>query len=149
MKELNEMLEIETKLSMVYYPQTNGQIERINQELEQYLYMFINHRQEQWPKWLGIAEFTYNNKIHSATKVLLFRANYRQDPRMGFEERQRGRYKVAGEFVERIKEIQEEAKAILGKTQKEMKKYANRKKREVDKYRVGDLVMLSTKDLKY
>ena len=49
----------------------------------------------------------------------------------------------------RIKEIQEEAKAILGKTQKEMKKYANRKKREVDKYRVGDLVMLSTKDLKY
>jgi len=49
----------------------------------------------------------------------------------------------------RIKEIQEEAKAILGKTQKEMKKYANRKRREVDKYRVGDLVMLSTKDLKY
>ena len=44
MKELNEMLGIETKLSMVYYPQTNGQIERINQELEQYLYMFINHR---------------------------------------------------------------------------------------------------------
>ena len=49
----------------------------------------------------------------------------------------------------RIKEIQEEAKAVLGKTQKEIKKYANRKKREVDKYRVGDLVMLSTKDLKY
>jgi len=47
MKELNEMLEIETKLSMVYYPQTNGQMERINQELEQYLCMFINHRQEQ------------------------------------------------------------------------------------------------------
>jgi len=121
MKKLNEMLGIETKLSMAYYPQTNGQIERINQELEQYLYMFINHRQEQWPKWLGIAEFTYNNKIHSATKVLLFRANYRQDPRMGFEERQRGRYKVAGEFVERIKEIQEEAKAVLKKAQEEMK----------------------------
>jgi len=149
MKELNEMLGIETKLSMVYYPQTNGQIERINQELEQYLYMFINHRQEQWPKWLGIAEFTYNNKIHSATKVLLFRANYRQDPRMGFEERQRGRYKVAGEFVERIKEIQEEAKAALKKAQEEMKQYVDRKRREEDEYQKGDLVILSTKDLKW
>ena len=45
MKELNKMLGIETKLSMTYYPQTDEQIERINQELEQYLRMYINHRQ--------------------------------------------------------------------------------------------------------
>jgi len=73
MKELNEMLGIETKLSTVYHPQTDGQMERVNQELEQYLCMFIDHRQEQWPEWLGIAEFAYSNKIHSATKVLPFR----------------------------------------------------------------------------
>ena len=80
---------------------------------------------------------------------MLFRANYRQDPRMGFEERQRGRYKVAGEFVERIKEIQEEAKAALKKAQEEMKQYVDRKRREEDKYQKGDLVILSTKDLKW
>jgi len=38
---------------------------------------------------------------------------------------------------------------ILGKVQKEMKKYIDRKRAEVDEYRVGDLVMLNTKDLKY
>ena len=115
-KKLNEMLEIETKLSIVYYLQTNKQIERVNQELEQYLCIFINHRQEQWPEWLEMAEFAYNNKIHSATKVLLFRANCGQDLRMGFEGRQRERYKVVGEFVKRIKEIQKEVRAVLKKT---------------------------------
>jgi len=47
MKELNHLLEIQTKLSMAYYPQTDRQMERINQELEQYLRVFIDHRQEQ------------------------------------------------------------------------------------------------------
>jgi len=43
MKELNHMLGIETKLSTVFHPQTNSQTERMNQELEQYLQMFIDH----------------------------------------------------------------------------------------------------------
>ena len=44
MKELNELLGIQTKLSIAYYPQTDRQMERINQELEQYLRVFIDHR---------------------------------------------------------------------------------------------------------
>ena len=78
-----------------------------------------------------------------------FKANYGQDPRMGFEIRKKGKYERAHKFVEKMKGIQEEAKAALGKAQKEMKKYMDKKRAEVDKYKVGDLVMLSTKDLKY
>jgi len=111
--------------------------------------MFIDHRQEQWPEWLGTAEFAYNNKAHLSTQTMPFKANYGQDSRMGFEERKKGKYKGAKKFIEKIKEIQEEAKAVLGKAQEEMKKYADRKRGEVDDYKVGDLVMLSTKDLKY
>jgi len=124
-------------------------MERVNQELEQYLRMFINHRQEQWPDWLGTAEFAYNNKVYSSTKTLPFKANYGQDPRMGFKVRRKGKYEGAEKFVMKIKEIQEEAKAVLGKVQEEMKKYVDRKRAEVNEYRVEDLVMLSTKDLKY
>ena len=68
------MLEIESKLSIVFYSQTDGQTERVNQELKQYLRMFIDHRQEQWSNWLETAEFTYNNKVHSSTKMLPFKA---------------------------------------------------------------------------
>ena len=50
MKELNRMLGIKTKLLMAFHLQTNVQMERMNQELEQYLCMFIDHQQEQWPK---------------------------------------------------------------------------------------------------
>jgi len=120
----------------------------MNQELEQYLRVFINHKQEQWPDWLGTAEFVYNNKIHSVTKISLFKANYGQNPRIGFKGRKKGKYKAAGKFIEKIKKIQEEAKAVLKKAQEEIKKFADRKQRKGEKYRAGNLVLLSMKNLK-
>jgi len=77
--------------------------------------MFIDHRQEQWLDWLGIVEFVYNNKVHLSTKTLFFKANYGQDPRMGFEVRKKGKYKSTEKFIIKMKEIQEEAKAVLEK----------------------------------
>ena len=114
-KKLNNLLGIQTKLLTAYYPQMDGQTERINQELEQYLRVFIDHRQEQWPDWLGTVEFTYNNKVHTATKILPFKANYGQDPKMGFKGRRKGKYKAVEKFVERMRKIQKKAKAVLGK----------------------------------
>jgi len=149
MKELNSLLGIQTKLLMAYYLQMDGQTERINQELEQYLRVFIDHRQEQWLDWLGTAEFAYNNKIHTVTKNSPFKVNYGQDPRMGFKGRRKGKYEAAGKFVEKMRIIQKEAKAALGKAQEEIKKFADRKRGKGEEYRVGDLVLLSTKDLKW
>ena len=59
--------------------------------------------------------YTYNNKAHLSTKTSLFKANYGQDPRMGFEGRKKGKYAGAEKFIEKMKEIQEEAKAALEK----------------------------------
>jgi len=98
---------------------------------------------------LGTAEFAYNNKVHSSTKTLPFKANYRQDPRIVFEMRKKEKYKGVEKFIAKIKKIQKEAKAVLEKVQEEMKKYTNKKRAEVNKYKVEDLVMLSIKNLKY
>jgi len=68
---------------------------------------------------------------------------------MGFEGRKKGKYQGMEKFIEKMKKIQEEAKAALRKAQEEMKKYTDRKRAEVDNYKVGDLVILSTEDLKY
>ena len=78
-----------------------------------------------------------------------FKANSGQNPRMGFEMRKKGKHEGAEKFAERMKNVQEETKAALQKAQEEMKKYADRERGEVEEYRVGDLVLLSTKDLKY
>jgi len=98
---------------------------------------------------LGTAEFAYNNKVNSSTKVLLFMANNGQNPRMGFELRKKGKMLRVEEFVVRMKEIQEEAQAALRKVQEEMKKQADRHRGEVEEYKVGDMVLLSTRDLKW
>ena len=105
MRELNRILGIKSKILIVFHSQTDGQMERVNQELKQYLRMFINHRQEQWPDWLEIAEFAYNNKVYLSTKTLPFKTNYGQDPRIGFKVRRKEKYKGAEKFVMKIKEI--------------------------------------------
>jgi len=60
-----------------------------------------------------MAEFVYNNKVHTGTKVLLFKANQGQDPWMGFELRKKGKYERAEKFAERISKVQEDAKVVL------------------------------------
>ena len=82
-KELNRILGIETRLLTMSHPQTDRQTERMNQELEQYLRFFVDHRQKDWLEWLASAEFAVNNKVHTTTKVSPFMANYGRELRMG------------------------------------------------------------------
>ena len=60
-------LGVESALSTAYHPQTDGQSERWNQEIEAYLRMFCSQRRDDWVKWLPIAEFAFNSRTHSAT----------------------------------------------------------------------------------
>ena len=100
MCELNTILGIQTKLSTTHHLQTDRQTERLNQDIEQYLRLFVSQRQNDWPEWIVCAEFAYNNKVHSATKVLPFYVNYGQHPRMGIEPQRAGKSEPAKEFAE-------------------------------------------------
>ena len=82
-RELNKMLGIEMRLLTSFYLQMNRQIEWMNQELEQYLRFLTEYRQRDWPEWLVTAEFAVNNKVHIATKISPFMANYGRELRMG------------------------------------------------------------------
>ena len=97
----------------------------MNQELEQYLRFFVEHRQKDWPEWLALAEFVVNNKVYTAAKVSPFIANYGKELRMGGDIRKKGKVESAMEFVERMKKVHEEAGAALKKIQKEMKRYVD------------------------
>jgi len=88
-----------------------------------------------------------NNKVHTATKVSPFIANYGKEVRMGGDIRKKRKVESATGFVERIKKIHEKAEAALKKTQEEMKRYADRSRKEMEKWKKGDRVSLSTKDL--
>ena len=63
MKDLYQLLGIKNNPSTAYHPQTDGQTECINQEIEQYLRVYINFKQNNWSEWLSIIEFLYNDKV--------------------------------------------------------------------------------------
>ena len=95
---------------------------------------------------MATAEFTFNNKVYTATKSSPFQVNYGRKPRMGFDIRKKEKNKKAEEFVREMKERHEEARAVLVKSQKEMKRQADRSRKEVEEYRVGNKVLISMKD---
>jgi len=94
-----------------------------------------------------MAEFAYNNKVHTETKVPLFEAN--NGPRMGFKLRKKEKYEGMAKFVEGMKKVQEEAKVALTKAQEDMRRYTDRHRVEAVGYKVGDLVLLRIRDLKW
>ena len=67
-KKLYRLLGIRLSSSIAWHPQTDRQTECINQELDQFLHLFVNKRQNGWYNLLPIAEFQHNNHVHSTTQ---------------------------------------------------------------------------------
>jgi hypothetical protein len=70
--ELYRLLGIKAAKTTACHLQADGQTERVNQELEQYLRLFTSERQDDWIDLLAMAEFQYNNHIHSSTQQTPF-----------------------------------------------------------------------------
>ena len=71
-----------------------------------------------------------NNKVYAVTKVSSFMANYGRELRMGGDIRKKGKVKSVMEFVERMRKIHEKAKVVLKKMQEDMKRQADRGRKE-------------------
>jgi len=117
MEELYKALGIKRAMSMAYHPQTDGQMERINQEVKVFLRHYINYRQDNWTKWLATAEFQYNDKEHIATGHSPFYVNYRRHP-------WKGNLTVETEIqslenlLKKMETTREEAKTAMERTKK-------------------------------
>ena len=112
--------------STVWHPQTNGQTECVNQELDQYLQLFVNKQQDDWYDLLFMAEFQHNNYVYSATQQPPFLLDTRCIPHMGFEPQQNhSDLETVNEFTERMRMAIEEAKSVIRKVQEDIKRYYN------------------------
>ena len=126
MRELNKLLGIHTSPSTAYHPQSDGQTERANQEVEQYLRVFVNHRQDDWAEWLALAEFCYNNRIQASTRQTPFMLNTGRNPRLGTEPIRNTRLESVAKFVENMESAMKEAEAALYKAAEDMARYYDR-----------------------
>ena len=147
MRELNRLLGIKTMASTAYHPQTDGQMECINQELETYIRMFCNHHQNDWDELLPSAEFAAANHIHSSIQVTPFVADTSWNPRMGFEPSVDIADEDVAAFRDRMEMSLEEAQAALSKAQAEYALYYNRRRDPAPIFQPSDWVLLDASDI--
>jgi hypothetical protein len=86
-RKLSARFSIILKHSSAYYPKINGQTEKINTILKQYLKAYMNFRQNNWVDWFPLAEFASNNAVSETTGFSPFFANYGFNSKLGFEPR--------------------------------------------------------------
>jgi hypothetical protein len=104
---------VDIKLSSVFHPQTNGEIERVNQVLEQYLRCTINYQQDDWTSYLPLTEFAYNNTIHALTQHTSFYTNYGQYPKLDFLDLSKTDNLVVEDFATHLLQFQDIMKLQL------------------------------------
>ena len=148
-KDIYKLLGVEANQSTAYHPQTDGQTERGNIEIEKYLRQWVNARQDDWPEWLAMAEFAINNRVSTATGQTPFFLNLGRHPRMGFEPPRDVKSEGAMQFAERMEDAWKEAKAALDLAAEDMKRHYDRHRRPSRNYKIGDKVWLETTNIKF
>ena len=148
-RELYCLLGIKLASSTAWHSQTDRQMECVNQELDQYLQLFVNKRQDDWYNLLPLAEFHHNNHFYSTTQYPPFLLNTGRLSCMGFEPRQNpSGLETVNEFMERMRMAIEEAKSTICKAQNNMKRYYDRRRTPAPVFNPGNKVFLDTSDIR-
>ena len=147
MKKLLEHVGSHAALSTAYHPQTDGQSERLNQELEIYLRAFINYRQDDWVCWLPVAEFAHNVKPHSATGRSPFEIIQGFNPPFTVNTGSTALPRLDERLAE-LKQVREEANAAQTLTAQEMIKKFNKNPEKVKTFKIGDKVLIDGRNIK-
>jgi len=146
MEDFTRVLETKRKLSTAYHPQTNGQTERINQEIGTFLRHYVNYQQDDWTEWLAAAEFTYNDKKHAATGKTPFELNFGRHPWKGNLMVQTELPRVE-EFAKKIQESWKHAAQAIEESQKRMKNQFDKRRRNPQGLKVREHVWLENKNI--
>jgi hypothetical protein len=117
MRALMKLLWIKENPSTAYHLQTDRQTERHNQEIKQYLQIYIKYQQDDWAKWLMLAEFTYNDWEHAATKCSPFFANYGAHPQKGTKQHIAVKSQSAIKLAKQMQRIHKEVGAAIAHAQ--------------------------------
>jgi transposase InsO family protein len=149
-KSLCKRLEISPRFSTAFHPQTDGQTERINAVMEQYLRIYVSYQQDDWVRWLPMAEFATNNHASETTRISPFYANSGRNPRMTFGPLEHGRTAAedqANSIAREMKDIMEVLKSEMFRAQRIQEESTNMNRSPAPRYSIGEKVFLSTRHI--
>jgi hypothetical protein len=147
MRGLFKRLGIEGAYSTAYHPQTDGQTERINQDVEQYLRIFCDYRQNDWAGLLPMAEFAYNNRNHSSTGYSPFYAARGYHPHTIITQIVNSHIPKADELADRIQSVHKDIQSAIKLAQERMKYYYDQHRTDSEPLEEGSKVWLDAKNI--
>ena len=148
-RAFTSLLGIELHLSTAFHPETDGQTERVNQVLEQYLRLYTDYQQKEWVKLLPLAEFAYNNAPHSATTVSPFFANKGYNPRSTFTPSDIiTNSPIAETYSANLGGLHSFLRQEIAKANEASAKAFDKERAELPSFKIGDKVWLSAKHIK-
>ena len=142
MGELYKILEIKRRMSTTFHPQTDGQTERLNREINTYLRIYVSDWQQDWAKWIKITQFVWNNTVSSVTTDSPFGITRSYSPCLGTELAD-----VSAPVAKDFMAIFSKVIAASEKAKITMKSQANKHRSIASIYTIGDQVWLSTDNL--
>jgi hypothetical protein len=136
------------KMTTAYHPQTNGQTERMNQVIEQYLRCYLNYQQDNWTELLPLAQYAYNSSSNSVIGYSPFFANYGYEPEIRktiTSESWSQKAQVTAENLQKLhKQLSNDIDFICQRTQK----YYNKRRKDAPRLKEGDSVYILRKNIK-
>jgi hypothetical protein len=148
MTALGRLLNIKLNFSTAFHPETDGQTERTNQQIEVYLRLYANYEQSNWADLLPIAEFAYNNAAHSATQISPFFANYGYNPRATLSLDVSVPDPAAHDFSHALSDLHSYCREQVEIAQAQYQTPADRRRLPAPNLKVGDLVWLNAKNIR-
>jgi len=147
-QEILKALKIQQNLSTAYRPQTDGQTERTNAILEQYLRCYVDYQQSDWSTLLPLAEFAYNNTSQSSTQVTPFFANMGYHPRFSVTvPRVTKTNQSAAERIQELKDLHADLKFNIQIALERQALYYDTKTMAQPNFQVGDQVWLNSRNI--
>ena len=147
-RRLLDLVEVKGNRSTAYHPQSDGQTERTNQSMEQYLRVYCDYHQDDWSQLLPLAEFVYNNAKSASTGMSPFYANYGYHPRATLkilpDENQEN--PAAEAYINYVRRVHEELRENLERAQAKYKKEFDKNAAPAPEFKVGDQVWLNRSD---
>ncbi|KAH8144651.1 uncharacterized protein LAJ45_11360 [Morchella importuna] len=150
-RTLCNQLDIKPRFSTAFHPQTDGQTERVNAIMEQYLRGYVNYQQDNWSEFLPLAEFAHNNATTEPLGVSPFFANYGYNPQLDTlpsEERHESTPKEVVDFANSISTLQAALRSEILYAQAAATDSANAARLPEPHLEVGDMVWLSRKHIR-
>src|ERR1700761_5526720 len=144
-RSLGKALDMTLHFTSGYHPEGDGQTERTNQTLEQYLRIFTNYQQDNWSSLLPLAEFSYNNALNATAGVSPFFANKGYDPAITIHLEYELASSRAHQFVTDLSELHEELRKVILSSQEQYQCSADKNRIPPPNFKVGDKVYIKAK----